>query len=179
MKNTSFNARFEDFPIGLDNLSSINSSQDLPHTQNDETQLDKRNNVYTTLLSSYCSYLSASVESKKKYKFWVTVILLSIIFIVTIGSIYLYYLAVTTNNNDDVANYLSIITIFISFIGSIIIIPMQIIKYIFNENEIQQIGEIIKNIQVYDKAIRDDLYKVKIENIKDKRNGVPSSSEEK
>ena len=46
---------------------------------------------------------------------------------------------------------------------------MHIVKYVFNENEIQQIGDVIKNIQLYDKAVREDLYKVKFNEIEENK----------
>lgn len=39
----------------------------------------------------------------------------------------------------------------------IIIIPTKIVEYLFNPQETQQIYEVIKNIQDYDKAVREDL----------------------
>lgn len=168
MKNKDqFNADINDFNFDIDTLSTVNSSSDLPHTQNDEAQLDERNIVYTKLLSTYSDYLSSSVKSKEKYKKGITRTLLIILGGISLGCMYLYYLILNTNEVDKSTNYFSMFTIFASFIGTIIIIPMHIVKYVFNENETQQIGDVIKNIQLYDKAIREDLYKIKFKDIKE------------
>lgn len=167
MKDKEFNADISDFKIDFTELSTVESSKDLPHLQNDETQLDIRNNVYTSLLSEYTKYLSSSINSKKNYKRCITGFLLFIIALIAFGSIYIYALAIKSNVWNSATDSLAIFTALASFIGSIIIIPMHIVKYIFNENEIQQIGEIIKNIQLYDKTIREDLYKVKFKDIEE------------
>ena len=46
-------------------------------------------------------------------------------------------------------------------ISAIIVIPTKIVEYLFNPKETEQISEIIKNVQTYDKAVRDDLSKEK------------------
>ena len=56
---------------------------------------------------------------------------------------------------------LATISAVISFISAIIVIPTKIVEYLFNPKETEQISEIIKNIQTYDKAVRDDLSKEK------------------
>lgn len=56
-------------------------------------------------------------------------------------------------------NQIAIITSFISFISAMIIVPTKIIEYLFNPQETEQISAIIKNIQDYDKVVREDLSK--------------------
>ena len=51
------------------------------------------------------------------------------------------------------------ITAFGTVISAIIVIPTKMVEYLFNPQETQQINEVIKNIQDYDKAIREDLAK--------------------
>ena len=47
---------------------------------------------------------------------------------------------------------------FVAYVTSaIIVIPTKIVEYLFNPQETQQINEVIKNIQDYDKAVREDL----------------------
>ncbi len=163
------NADIEDFNFDEDTLLSIYSSNDLPHSQNDEAQLDERNIIYTKLLSIYSDYLSSSIKSKENYKKRITITLLIILGGISFGCMVLYFLVLNTNEVDKATNYFSMFTIFASFIGTIIIIPMHIVKYVFNENEIQQIGDVIKNIQLYDKAVREDLYKVKFNEIEENK----------
>lgn len=62
---------------------------------------------------------------------------------------------------NSIASISAIIAALVSFISSMIIIPTKITEYLFNVNETTQFGDIIKNIQEYDKAVREDLYKNK------------------
>ena len=56
---------------------------------------------------------------------------------------------------------LEIISALISFVATTIVIPTRVAEYLFNPQETQQIGEIIKIIQTYDKIVRNDLLKEK------------------
>lgn len=53
------------------------------------------------------------------------------------------------------------ISALISLVTATIVIPTKVVEYLFNPQETQQIGEIIKNIQSYDKIVRNDLLKDK------------------
>ena len=54
---------------------------------------------------------------------------------------------------------LEIISALISFVAATIVISTRAVEYLFNPQETQQIGEIIKNIQTYDKIVRNHFLK--------------------
>ena len=133
----------------IDDLTHINSSKDLPHKENDEKELDDRNKIYSTILENYSKDLKDTLDSNKSNKKIFLIGLLVILLIIVIGFfICLYFL----NNN-----IIALITAFASVISAIIVIPTKIVEYLFNPQETQQINEVIKNIQDYDKAVRKDL----------------------
>ena len=167
MSDTNNPVDFNDFP-DLGDLKKVDSIDDLSHLKNDVDELDARNLTYSILLDDYENYISESLESKQIYKKWITITLIFILIIIILGLGYMSYIIMSNPTDKNIPNYISLGTIFISFISSIIIIPTHIIKYTFNQNETQQIGEIIKNIQNYDTAVREDIYKVKYELVKKK-----------
>lgn len=133
----------------IDDLTHINSSKDLPHKKNDEKELDDRNKIYSTILENYSKYLKDTLNSNKSNKQIFLIGLLVILLIIVVGFfICLYFL------ND---NIIALITAFASVTSAIIVIPTKIVEYLFNPQETQQINEVIKNIQDYDKAVREDL----------------------
>src|SRR5699024_4366204 len=133
----------------IDDLTHINSSKDLPHKENYEKELDDRNKIYSTILENYSKYLKDTLNSNKSNKQIFLIGLLVILLIIVVGFfICLYFL------ND---NIIALITAFASVTSAIIVIPTKIVEYLFNPQETQQINEVIKNIQDYDKAVREDL----------------------
>lgn len=155
------NGTLGDFDIDNNKLLDLNSDEDLPHRKKDEKELDTRNKIYTKVLKSYNEYIEASLTSnannKKIFMIGLFVVLgmICLIFAVTVISIIIF----DVNKLTAITTITAAIT---SFIGAIIIIPTQMVKYLFNTEETKQIGEIIRNIQDYDKAVRDDLYKYEI-----------------
>ena len=133
----------------IDDLTNVNSSRDLPHKENDEKELDDRNKIYSTILENYSKYLKDTLNSNKSNKQIFLIGLLVILLIIVIGFfICLYFLS---------DNIIALITAFASVTSAIIVIPTKIVEYLFNPQETQQIYEVIKNIQDYDKAVREDL----------------------
>ena len=90
-----------------------------------------------------------TLNSNKSNKQIFLIRLLVILLIIVIGFfICLYFLS---------DNTIALITAFASVTSAIIVIPTKIVEYLFNPQETQQINEVIKNIQDYDKAVREDL----------------------
>lgn len=124
----------------------------LPHNRKDEIELDERNNIYTNILDNYSKYLKENLETNKRIKnAYVSVMLAGFVVINSI-CIYVY---LSKNGN------IKMISALISMVTATIVIPTKIVEYLFNPQETQQIGEIIKNIQTYDKIVRNDLLKDK------------------
>lgn len=148
MSNSS-NGLSEFFDDDVIDLTNINSSRDLPHKEKDEKELDDRNKIYSTILENYSKYLKDTLNSNKSNKQIFLIGLLVILLIIVVGFfICLYFL------ND---NIIALITAFASVTSAIIVIPTKIVEYLFNPQETQQINEVIKNIQDYNKAVREDL----------------------
>lgn len=143
----SFNEDYEE-----SGLSLTNSMNQLPHNRKDEIELDERNNIYTNILDNYSKYLKENLETNKRIKnAYVSVMLAGFVVINSI-CIYVY---LSKNGN------IKMISALISMVTATIVIPTKIVEYLFNPQETQQIGEIIKNIQTYDKIVRNDLLKDK------------------
>ena len=99
----------------------------------------------------YSKYLEETLNEnriKKKYVIYSMIAIFVIIAVVV---------CIIAFRNEPLAT----ISAVISFISAIIVIPTKIVEYLFNPKETEQISEIIKNIQTYDKAVRDDLSKEK------------------
>lgn len=147
MSNNKLNEFSEDFV--LDELESADSIDELPHNKKDEKELDERNKIYTQILDNYSKYLEETLNKNKVSKKYL-IKLMIIVLVLIIGAFIII---------SFIGNHLAIISAFISLVSAIIVIPTKIVEYLFNPQETQQISEIIKNIQNYDKAIRDDLSK--------------------
>lgn len=140
-------------------LSGINSLDDLPHIKKDVGELDDRNKLYTKILEDYSGYLNKTLDNNSKNKKNFVKGLLSIL--IGIGGLFIAVVVYFLKSPNYAINIFPLLTSFISFISEIIIIPTKIVEYLFNPEEMMQINEVIKNIQDYDKAVRDDLYKRK------------------
>lgn len=147
MSNNKLNEFSEDF--ALDELESADSIDELPHNKKDEKELDERNKIYTQILDNYSKYLEETLNKNKVSKKYL-INLMIFVLVLIIGAFIII---------SFIGNHLAIISAFISLVSAIIVIPTKIVEYLFNPQETQQISEIIKNIQNYDKAIRDDLSK--------------------
>lgn len=147
MSNNKLNEFSEDFV--LDELESADSIDELPHNKKDEKELDERNKIYTQILDNYSKYLEETLNKNKVSKKYL-INLMIIVLVLIIGAFIII---------SFIGNHLAIISAFISLVSAIIVIPTKTVEYLFNPQETQQISEIIKNIQNYDKAIRDDLSK--------------------
>ena len=147
MSNNKLNEFSEDFV--LDELESADSIDELPHNKKDEKELDERNKIYTQILDNYSKYLEETLNKNKVSKKYL-INLMIFVLVLIIGAFIII---------SFIGNHFAIISAFISLVSAIIVIPTKIVEYLFNPQETQQISEIIKNIQNYDKAIRDDLSK--------------------
>ena len=146
MSNSS-NGLSEFFDDVID-LTNINSSRDLPHK---EKELDDRNKIYSTILENYSKYLNDTLVNNKSNKKIFLISLLIILGVVIVG----FFICIVLLKD----NIIALITAFGTVISAIIVIPTKMVEYLFNPQETQQINEVIKNIQDYDKAVREDLAK--------------------
>lgn len=147
MSNNKLNEFSEDF--ALDELESADSIDKLPHNRKDEKELDERNKIYTRILENYSKYLEETLNKNKVSKKYLIDLMILVLVLIIVAFTIISFIG------DRVA----IISAFISLVSAIIVIPTKMVEYLFNPQETQQISEIIKNIQNYDTAIRDDLSK--------------------
>lgn len=147
MSNSS-NGLSEFFDDDVIDLTNINSSRDLPHK---EKGLDDRNKIYSTILENYSKYLNDTLVNNKSNKKIFLISLLIILGVVIVG----FFICIVLLKD----NIIALITAFGTVISAIIVIPTKMVEYLFNPQETQQINEVIKNIQDYDKAVREDLAK--------------------
>ena len=64
---------------------------------------------------------------------------------------------IVSKDLSQIENLVAFITAIGTTISAIYIVPTKIIEYLFSNEETQRIIEIIKNIQEYDKNVRDDI----------------------
>lgn len=133
-------------------LSIANSMEQLPHNRKDEIELDERNKIYTNVLDNYSTYLKENLDTNKCIKKWYVGVMLTMFVL-----IFLLFVYICVFRSED----FEMIPALISLITATIVIPTKVVEYLFNPQETQQIGEIIKNIQTYDKIVRNDLLKDK------------------
>lgn len=119
-------------------------------SRKDEIELDERNKIYTNLLDNYSTYLKENLDrnkcAKKSYVYIMLAVFISMF-------ILFVYISLCRSGN------LEIIYALISFVAATIVISTRAVEYLFNPQETQQIGEIIKNIQTYDKIVRNHFLK--------------------
>ena len=61
------------------------------------------------------------------------------------------------NRGFDMNTLVAFISASVSLITALLVIPTKIIEFIFNRDEEKYFVEIIRNIQDYDKKVRDDF----------------------
>jgi hypothetical protein len=61
------------------------------------------------------------------------------------------------NRGFDMNTLVAFISASVSLITALLVIPTKILEFIFNRDEEKYFAEIIRNIQDYDKKVRDDF----------------------
>lgn len=129
--------------------------------EQDKNALKSRNKHYNNLLNYYVNHIDKSLDFKQKNRnivfklfIWAFVVILLTISCLIFGI--LWY-----GEMSKIQTVSVIITSLITLITTLFIIPTKISEFIYNPNEDTQIGEVIKNLQEYDKSLRENLYKKK------------------
>lgn len=139
-------------------VDNIKSSRDLPHRDNDTHEIDRRNAIYTNILWNYYDYITHNSKTQLNLKSMIVKVFVGLLIFTVIAIFVIVGMAIYLNPTS-IASIIAIISSLITLVSALIIIPSKITDYVFNVNETIQVGDIIKNIQEYDKAVRDDLYK--------------------
>ena len=120
--------------------------------ESDCSSMKQHNLSYNKLLDDYVNYMISNLKSKEKYKkyfFWFSFCTLIGSFILLCGSTIwalMYHVPL-----DELGGLISAI---ISFLTMFFVIPKIITKYLFNENEEDNMYKLINNMQKYDSEIR-------------------------
>ena len=104
-------------------------------------------------MKSIQRYLSNSFKTRcKKVS---VIIFLGVLITVVIA--HCISIAVMVNRGFDMNTLVAFISVSVSLITALLVIPTKIIEFIFNRDEEKYFVEIIRNIQDYDKKVRDDF----------------------
>ncbi|GFH96393.1 hypothetical protein IMSAGC003_02949 [Lachnospiraceae bacterium] len=148
-----------------ENLKKIQSSQRVQTDEgllykSDTSSLSKHNTQYTTLLKAYVKDFKKNSKNKRKNKedlFKIAKKLLIWTPIVS-GFFILLTLGCLVFNLISVVETLPILfTSLTSLLGTFMVVPQMITKYLFNKKEEENLAAIISKIQKYDRDIRGDL----------------------
>lgn len=127
----------------------------LSNKENDDgiTQCNKRNVLYTKLLSHYLDEHEIKSNNKVKYRskfFWVTIVsFISIIALCIFSMIY-----VCVNESTSVSSVSIVVGSVGSMISAIIVLPKIIAEHLFPRNDESAMIELVKNMQLNDASIR-------------------------
>lgn len=133
-----------------------NYSDDATADKVDRLEIKKRNESYTRILERYYLYIDNMLdfkEEKRSAMFWGAIGIL-LIPILIFGIV---LIIIVSKDLSQIENLVAFITAIGTTISAIYIVPTKIIEYLFSNEETQRIIEIIKNIQEYDKNVRDDI----------------------
>lgn len=119
----------------------------------DMEQCNKRNILYTRLLSHYLDEHEIKSNNKVKYRskfFWVTIVsFISIIALCIFSMIY-----VCVNESTSVSSVSIVVGSVGSMISAIIVLPKIIAEHLFPRNDESAMIELVKNMQLNDASIR-------------------------
>ena len=124
------------------------------------TSLSAHNEQYTELLKAYVEDFKRNSLDKKKNKQELFKIAIRILFLITISTILLMFvtlLCLSLGVVDVLGTSLELIAALTTLLGTFMIIPKMITKYLFNKKEEENLANIISKIQDYDRQIRGDL----------------------
>lgn len=127
----------------------------LSNKENDDgiTQCNKRNVLYTKLLSHYLDEHKIKSDNKINYKckfFWVTIILFILIVLSSLFSLVFICIFGSTSISS-----VSIVAGSVgSMVSAIIVIPKIIAEHLFPRNDESAMIELVKNMQLNDASIR-------------------------
>lgn len=112
--------------------------------------------IYTNYLTVYYNYLFDSLEFKQNMRKKIYSLFRNVFYIIICSLIAGILIFIISNGfgNNEIANVISIMTLGISLISTIFIIPTKISDFVYNKEDDKNISEIIKNIQNYDTNVR-------------------------
>ena len=156
---------YKDEELVKDNLKKhrkvqqVLSEEALLH-QSDATSLSQHNIQYTALLKAYVKDFERNSDNKRRNKedlFKIAKMLLTWIPILDTILIFLTLVCLAWDRIDIFEALPGLFTAMTSLLGTFMVVPKMITKYLFNKNEEEHLANIISKIQEYDKNIREGL----------------------
>lgn len=123
----------------------------------DKGYLVGHNQQYSKLLETYVANAKKALEEKCLYKrvfFWGCMIALAMMLLV-----FFIALGVTVLKENTIQIVVELVSITVSLASAIIVVPKIIAEYLFNTSDEANMVEIIKNMQEYDKSVRENIRK--------------------
>ncbi len=142
--------------------SILSTEQAVPVTSDnnlvelDTGYLSHHNEDYSALLDIYVANAKESLNDKRKYKkifYYSSLIVLAGIIITLLISIIIAF-----TSKRSLQTIVTLITAATSFMTAFIVIPKIIAEYLFNTSDETNFTDIIKNMQEYDKSVRDHIH---------------------
>lgn len=128
--------------------------------KSDTSNLSEHNEQYTELLKAYVEDFKYNAINKRKNKqelFMIAKNLLKWIPIITFIFMFVTLMCMAFGKVDVLEALSGLVTALAALLGTFMIVPKMITKYLFNKKEEKHLAEIISKIQDYDREIRGDL----------------------
>ena len=124
-----------------------------------DSEYDRRNNMYTDLLSQYIDKYKHKEKDKKIYK-WIffIIVMLAMAAVITVCLIVVVSLTIKAESTS-LADFAVVLTSIGGIISTIVIIPKIIAEYLFPSDEESNMIDLVKNMQQNDTNIMDILNK--------------------
>lgn len=139
-------------------MVEVGSEQELH--QGDTSSLLEHNQLYTLLLEAYVRDFQRNSLNKSENKqtlFAIAMILLIMIPMLSFLIIATTLLCMSLGRITVLESLPELVTALVAFLGTFMVIPKMITKYLFNKNEEKHLATIISKIQSYDRDIRGGL----------------------
>ncbi len=128
--------------------------------KSDTSSLSAHNDQYTELLKAYVNdfiYNSSKKRENKQKLFDVSKKLLFWIPLTTILLMFVIIICLAFDKVNILEALPGLLTALTTLLGTFMIVPQMITKYLFNKKEEENLANIISKIQEYDSNIRKDL----------------------
>lgn len=140
-------------------FQSVGSDESLMYGS-DVSSLFEHNEQYTALLRAYVKDFEKNSKNKREnkqelYRIAKLLLIFVPLFVFIYMGMTLYYMA---HDKIDILESLpGLFTALTSLLGTFMVVPQMITKYLFNKKEEENLAKIIGQIQEYDKKIRGDI----------------------
>jgi Fe2+ transport system protein B len=151
-------SRIQEILKRTSNIQVVNSDDAL--RKSDASSLSEHNEQYTLLLKAYVEDFKENSINKKTNKqdlykiaknllLWIPIITLILVFIILI--------LIASNKIEMIEALPELISAMATLLGTFMVVPKIITKYLFNKEEEKYLAKIIGKIQEYDSNIRGGL----------------------